>query len=566
MVVASDQNVHLQSRVVKVTVLKDRAQVFRAADAKTLAPGDYSLRFIGPWSAVDRDSLQVSVTRACASQVVLRAVQFTNEVTVADVREDVAAIDAAIKVLKRNVRDAEDRVAHQTAALEMIDRVRTKALRAGALPTSATYNTQKWDDMVQFLDAKTAQHTSLKRQHERDLTQLKQQLQDENYRRLHTAGCLNVKTTREYAEALVTVTGTVDVKLEMILSYMVRNAAWKPLYDVRVSRAGRSVSLSYHATITQSTGEAWNDVELELSTAKAHVGGEPPSLNPRYLDVFRTVLEELMSRCEDLQEQAQMFCKKSESAAPMRNLMTQMMAAPPPPPAAAPRLQFSVPAPTAAASVSTTTTSASFTIAGTTTVATGNEPVRVTIAQLVFPAHFRFSAVPKIGGHVYLKVKAVNASGFTLLPGTANVFADQQFVCTSNITEAVAPNEEFWTFLGVDEDISVARQLLHVRRSETSPMFGSKRSRVEYSYKFKVRNGKATPEEVVVWDQMPIVGDKDIVLTLMTPQRDDGISPRFEVNDVQFIEWFVSLKPAEERTFAFVFSLEHSAAEALSLS
>ena len=65
---------------------------------------------------------------------------------------------------------------------------------------------------------------------------------------------------------------------------MVNNASWSPLYDLRAtSQKGRpctNVHLHYRANLSQSTGEAWNDAQLTLSTrAPEDLDGGIPQAN-----------------------------------------------------------------------------------------------------------------------------------------------------------------------------------------------------------------------------------------------------------------------------------------------
>ena len=565
MVLKSETPVDVPSKIAKVIVYKSRAQVFRSGQV-TLAPGEYSLRFDAHWRRADRDSLQVAVRRDSAAHVLLRAVQFKSEQKTTDVRTDVAAADAEIKTLERQERDVDDAIAHLTTALAMVDRVRTKALKAGREPQAATYDMAKWEAMCAFLDERVARYTTEKREKERDRAKVHSQLESGRNRRRSLAGNMAVVTQRDFAEALITVVGEpggAARPIDLVLSYMVEDASWKPVYDIRVSRASRTLSVTYNAMVKQAMGERWDDVDLELSTARAHVGGDPPALASRFVSVYvpPTYFSSRPGggarRGLDCLDES---CAVATSSSSMSNMMQQMMPAAAPPPPSAPMPKRSAPTVTAAA-VSTGGTSVSFQIAATTSVPSDGEPVRATIAQVEFPAHFRFSATPKIDAHVYLKVKATNSSPFTFVAGQANVFSDQQFVCNTSLPRDVAPNEDFWTFLGVDEDVTVTRTALGTRRTTTSSLLYGSRTRVDHSFRFKVRSAKSVVEEVVIWDQLPIVEDKRITLTLTTPQAGDPAQPKFAVNDVQFIEWFVSAKPGVEAAFDFAFSVEHPAEE-----
>ena len=570
MVVKTETAVDVASKIVKVVVYKNRAQLFRATDV-CLSPGDYSLRFTASWQRADRNSLQVAVSRDTAANVLLRAVQFRSETITTDVRTNVAAVDESIKQLERRERDLDDAVAQANAGLYMLDRVRAKALRGGKVTNAATYDLAKWEAMVTFVEQRSTVFTTMKRERERERDGVHRELDDARNRRRLMAGNLVVATKRDFAEALVTVVGEpggAARPLNLVLSYMVEDASWTPVYDIRVSRTARKLSVTYNAMVKQAMGESWDDIELELSTARAHTGGDPPALSTRYLSVYVAPRFSREAVCDLMNDNIdQILCRsvRLESLHVQKNMMRQMMPAAAPTPSSAPPLpRRTAPTITAAAVSAAGGTSVSFRIAALTSVASDGEPVRATISQTEFPAHFRFSATPKIDPHVYLKVKAINTSVFTFVAGKANVFSDQQFVCNSALPEDVAPNEEFWTFLGVDEDVTVSRTTLATKRTVTSSILSGTRLRLDHSFRFKVRSAKSLAEEVVIWDQLPILEDKRITLTLTSPVQGDGAppsQPKFAINDLQFIEWFVTAKPGIETSFDFSYSLEHAADE-----
>ncbi|KAG8748086.1 hypothetical protein FRC12_013926, partial [Ceratobasidium sp. 428] len=85
------------------------------------------------------------------------------------------------------------------------------------------------------------------------------------------------------AKITVTVFAEVDGQAELMLTYVVSNASWTPLYDVRATvakspDAASAISLHYRASVTQTTGENWSNVALTLSTASPHSGGGVPNL------------------------------------------------------------------------------------------------------------------------------------------------------------------------------------------------------------------------------------------------------------------------------------------------
>lgn len=70
---------------------------------------------------------------------------------------------------------------------------------------------------------------------------------------------------------------SLDVELE--LSYMIPGARWLPQYTCRIERTGESAKIQMRALVIQNSGEDWNNVHLELSTANAISWTELPKLS-----------------------------------------------------------------------------------------------------------------------------------------------------------------------------------------------------------------------------------------------------------------------------------------------
>ena len=68
-----------------------------------------------------------------------------------------------------------------------------------------------------------------------------------------------------FAEVLIACPEKREVNVE--LTYLVGGAGWAPAYEARADEQHGEVELSTFATVTQSTGEDWNDATITLSTA-----------------------------------------------------------------------------------------------------------------------------------------------------------------------------------------------------------------------------------------------------------------------------------------------------------
>ncbi|KAI0323511.1 hypothetical protein GY45DRAFT_1332485, partial [Cubamyces sp. BRFM 1775] len=83
-----------------------------------------------------------------------------------------------------------------------------------------------------------------------------------------------------------TIVAATEGQIDLKATYLVHGVTWRPFYDLHATsvdgQPSKAVSMRYCATITQCTGEDWNDMTLTLSTAssQAHRQLSVPSLKP----------------------------------------------------------------------------------------------------------------------------------------------------------------------------------------------------------------------------------------------------------------------------------------------
>lgn len=88
---------------------------------------------------------------------------------------------------------------------------------------------------------------------------------------------------RPVSEIMVTVNAGETTPADFTLSYFVSEASWTPAYDVRVKEPDAPLELVYKATVTQNTGEKWDNVKLSLSTGNPTLSGSLPVIWPWFL-------------------------------------------------------------------------------------------------------------------------------------------------------------------------------------------------------------------------------------------------------------------------------------------
>jgi len=361
---------------------------------------------------------------------------------------------------------------------------------------------------------------------------------------------LNGNQSRSRNQARVNLDVKTAGAAEVRLSYVVHGPSWKPVYDLRADTKGKTLEITYHAELRQSTGEDWQGVSLKLSTAEPSVGGREPEMSPWFLAKAEAVaLDELRKGEDGLNRRGNATGriageKQNFAAATSDNQFNEFSA--------------KSTAALADASVSTAAvvaggTAATYVIERTTDIKSDNKMAKVTVMRLLLPSTYRHSCVPKLSSYVYLKTHATNKSDFTLLPGRTSVFLDGAFVANASM-DLVPAGQEFWTFLGVDQSVSVERKEL-ARREETTGVFGKKTLRTVFDQVFKVKNGKATEIDLVIWDQLPMGDHEDIKVVLEEPKYEKD-STSFKMNETKYVEWRHAVKAGEKLDVPYRFAIE----------
>jgi hypothetical protein len=93
-------------------------------------------------------------------------------------------------------------------------------------------------------------------------------------------GELNATREKPTSEIRVTVSAKAPVKAEFFITYLVRNAGWIPVYDLRIQDVVSPIEFLYKANVYQLSGMDWSNVKLTLSTADPSKSGIQPILLP----------------------------------------------------------------------------------------------------------------------------------------------------------------------------------------------------------------------------------------------------------------------------------------------
>lgn len=506
---ASGQTVtEVDSKISEVTVFLNRAQVVREVRAH-IGAGKTNLVIGGLTSALDPQSIQVSGSGNAVILGIQHNQNYLDEgnkppklkhledsleyyvTRLTKVQNDKAILEKEEKLMEANQKIGGTQQNLTVAELKaMADFFRARMSDIGAAKIDA-------DEQIKDINEK--------------ITRLKKQIAEQR-------GLLS----RNTSEIVVSVSAKASTQASLEVSYVVNDAGWYPVYDLRATDTKSPVMLNYKANVFQQTGESWENVKLTLSTANPAQGGQKPELYTWYLDFPRPM---------PLQEKA----VRIRGAAAHRVADTAQMA----------ESDFE----SVANYVSTIQTSLNteFEIALPYTIPSTPKPTVVDIASHEVPATYRYATTPKLDRDAFLLARVTGWEAFSLLPGEANVFFEGTFVGKTFVDPANV-RDTLDVSLGRDKRIVVERE--KVKDFTSRRTIGANR-RDRYTWEISIRNTRNEPVKIMVEDHVPVSQNSQIEVAV-----DDTGGARYNTENGKLV-WELALNPNETKKVRYSFEVKY---------
>jgi uncharacterized protein (TIGR02231 family) len=359
----------------------------------------------------------------------------------------------------------------------------------------------------------------------------------------------------ERTEAKVFVVTQSALEADITLRYQVGNASWTPLYDVRLATGAKTVApkleINRRASISQRTGESWDDVALTLSTTRPTAGASAPELRPVIVDfepevrpapppVAMAPAPEAAGRAMDNDGLAGGVMPQSEDAREEepRRFKKAIIAERP-------------------ADVVQAPFHALYGVPGRLSIPDTGEAKRVQLGTDALDPQLMVRAVPKVDAKAYLYAKFSAPKGTPLLPGVASLFRDGTFVGTGRLP-ILSPGEEHELGFGVDDLVRVRHAIAAETRGETGLISTSRTDNRNYILSAKSMHERAI--DFVLYDQVPVSANQDIKveLTGRTAPTKENVDNKRGV-----LMWEGKLDPDQEKTIEFGYRVSWPSAKAV---
>lgn len=272
---AQKEPVYVSSKIEKVTVFMQGAQVERTAK-QNLAVGKYNIVFDGISPKIDKKSIQLKADGKLTILSVNHQVNFLKE---QQVRDEIRSLETQKDQLndKMNMEKNMQNVYRQEEQMILKNQSikgDNATLKASDLKEAIDFQRQRLTEVYQKLQENA---NNLKKMNA-DLQKLNDQLAE-----------LNQKKDLSTSQVAVAVDVKEATNVSFHLTYLVKESAWFPTYDIRVEDISKPITLQMKANINQQSGEDWKDVKLFLSTGDPNENGTKPTLLPWYLKYYYPV-------------------------------------------------------------------------------------------------------------------------------------------------------------------------------------------------------------------------------------------------------------------------------------
>lgn len=504
----------LESKISDVTVFLSKAQVTRMAKSK-LEEGKTNLIITGLPSQIDPESIQVAGKGSFVVSGISHRHNFLNELNT----------PKALRLLKDSVDYMQRQILLEQSQKEILSKEEQMLLsnqKIGGINQNLTVAELKAmadfyrSRLGEIVIARMKQDEKIKKLNARTV-KMQQQMNEQN--ELYT---------RNTSEIVVSVSADADGSAEFEINYVVTNAGWYPVYDLRAINTKKPIQLNYKANVFQGTGEEWKNVRLKLSTANPDLGGLKPELSPWYLDFYYPIAQALRGKVSGVM------------VAPAAEIEVEEMVE---------DKEMAPVAESVADYVQTiqTTLNTEFDISLPSTVISSSKPTLVDIRNYEMKAIYSYSTAPRMDADVFLIAKATGWEEFNLLPGEANIFFEGTYVGKTGIN----PNtikDTLAVSLGRDKRIVVKREKLKDLASRKLIGASQKES---YAYELSVRNTKQEAIQVTVEDQVPVSQNSQIEIVVLETAgakytKDNGI-----------LTWELTLQPNETKKMVYQYEVKY---------
>lgn len=267
---AQELVVDAKSKINQVTVFLQGAQVTRQAPI-TLKPGISVVKLSGVSPNIIEQSLRAeSANTALKILSVSFQVNYLEQTTKPEKLSGLEAERRRLMELITAEKSQHEVYAEEEAVLKTNRSLGgSKGVAIEELKVAMDYFRQRFTDIKQ----KQLQIDKNVRQYNEAVGRIEAQI-------MELSGATQRTSTGEIA---IKVSTKVPLQVMLTVNYLVKDAKWFPSYDIRAKDIKSPMTITYKASISQQSGEDWENVKLTISSGDPTETGTRPEIKPWHL-------------------------------------------------------------------------------------------------------------------------------------------------------------------------------------------------------------------------------------------------------------------------------------------
>lgn len=516
------------SSIASVTIYPDRATIVRETNIKPVL-GPQSVVFSGLPTTLIPNSLRASGRGVAAVKIL--GLEVANEFLDVALLPEIKKLEAEIDALDYDITKTKNAIAIFETQEKFLNSIQaTTTTKASEQVALGKPDILSWEKVYDFLGTKL----QAVKQAQLDL---QKKLDDQNVKldaRKKKLDSIRPKRSQEAKKVSVLIEASQVGDFKMSLAYTVMNARWAPLYTVRALPDSSEIELTVTGLIQQRSGENWENVKAQLSTASPAIESRPGELEPWTLDIY-------------VPRPVQRMAAKSKDEGILGGVVGGVLGGVVGEVASRPVEAREAELDTAA--ILESGIHLNFEIKRSVDIPSDGAPHKVPIDAQKLKVKFDYVAVPKLKEAMFLRGSVKNTLAYPFLPGSADLFIIQDFVGTTQIPY-VATNEEAKMYFGEDGQIKVKYE--RVKKEKINPGFLGKTEKLHLVYKITVQNLRKNAAEIELMDQLPISQNDKIEI------KDINIQPAQAKKDEKgILTWKLTLAPQEKKEITLDFTIEY---------
>jgi hypothetical protein len=374
---------------------------------------------------------------------------------------------------------------------------------------------------------------------------------------------LNLNENQRSNQVIVLIDCEATINANCTLSYLVSDCGWAATYDLSATDLNQKINLKYKAKIYNNTGNAWDNVDLVLSTADPKLSASQPNLQPWYLDFYNLNMQGKSKSKEYYAPQAyeESYRQQAENNLNIANQrvfdnyilgkdaeqsnneqlgwkmdgLTRLNER---------KVQKPV---VAMKQIEISELTTEFVIEHKFSCPTDGKPYSVDVKEMNLDATFTHVTIPKLDNGAFLIANIVGWQDLDLIPGPTNVYFGGVYVGVSQVDTRNVSDTLSLSF-GRDNKVVVMRKLKQELSSKK--VVGSSK-RETYLYEIAVRNNRNVPIKIVVYDQIPI--SKNESVTVVTEQTSNAKKDA----ETGELKWELTIQPTETKYVELGYSVKY---------